>query len=1162
MKISAFLWLATSAFQLPAMPGIHDPSACFVYHTDLHLSERDLNAGARADADELADALKIVNPDWVQIDAKGHPGFSSWKTKVKEGRVAPHLRKDAIAAWREATRRLGLPLVCHYSGVVDVNAAIRHPEWRAVLPDGQPTPDPLGHYWRSAMCPRSGYWSELVIPELVELARDYGVDGFWSDGDVWAFCGCWCEKCRKEFSAQTGIKDIPVKPEEPHWKEWWGFQRDSFLAAQMRCRDAVRAVNPKVKYASNWLDTLGYPLPDGCEADWYSGDLFPKWSLDQSRCEVRWLSNRGKPWDMMSWLTTGAPDFRVKSVDMLCQEAVQAVAAGGVFSGCEQSCGIRASQQVKWRLKRYARVGEFLRARAPFCRGARPIPEVAVLNAHVSGDGSCAAGSHQALIVRKDAVCAMALTLLDCRYGVDILGERDLVRRMAEFDVVAVPENSPLSSAFVEAARRYVECGGRLLLAGTKALKSFGPEFCGIADWTVETNSPLVGQAWTFNMVRDETPIKFVGTNAAPDEVFCVKSKTWGLVSALISTAEGVGRVFESDECDQSGTAFPAAVFNRRGRGAVLSFPADCFVVSRTGGCPSEFRRFVGQAMRKLLPARKVEVETDASVDILLREKDGALLVHLLNLSTGRAISPEQCEIDDIPPVGPIRVSARLPSSPETVTFLPDGKTLPFEWKDGRAEVVVPSVRIHGVVAFSCRRVRSPEPSLRFGVVSDPHVGGPRKQVPDLLEKSLRWLKARRVDAVVFPGDITDNSKIPQLEAFSATWEKVFPGGMDDDGREIVLLPVTGNHDARPPKRLEQYSEDERLALFLNYRDNLRTHWRRLLGREWEPVWLQRIKGFAFVGAQWKVPGGQIAAFLEAHAGELEGERPFFFFQHEVPRGTCSGNFGTHNPKGCGCTDDGTSTRALSSFPNAVAFSGHSHNTLADESSVWQGAFTAVNAGCLHEGGGKFCYDNMSAKWVPDDLKRKPMAPLNDPVCWGGDPDGGCFLLVEVFDDHLRIQRRSSVADLPIGDSWTVPLPARAGGPFDFARLASESVPPEFPADATVEIEALPGGSPLAGVSFKGRPCVSVRFPAARRVPGGNRVFDYVVTAEGVPGKDVRRTIQAAGFSSPEAVSVMSAEAVFMRDEFSGASAVRFTVVPRDSFGKCGRSIVSTTFNL
>ena len=696
----AILSSVTCASRLFALSGIHDPSACFVYHADLHLSERDRDAGARADADELEVALKVVKPDWVQIDAKGHPGFASWKTKVKEGRAAPHLQKDAIAAWREATRRLGLPLVCHYSGVVDVDAAIRHPEWRAVLPGGQPVPDPLGHYWRSAMCPRSAYWSELAVPELVELVRDYGVDGFWSDGDIWAFCGCWCAKCQKEFSERTGVVNIPVKPEDSHWEEWWEFQRDSFLTTQMRCRDAVRAANPKVKYASNWLDTLGYPLPGGCETDWYSGDLLPKWNVDQSRCEVRWLSNRGKPWDLMSWLTTGAPDFRVKSEDMICQEAVQAVAAGGVFSGCEQSCGIRASQQVTWRLKRYARVGAFLRARAPFCRGARPVPEVAVLNAHVSGDGSCAADSHQALIVQKDAVCAMALALLDCRYGVDILGERDLVRRMAEFDVVAVPEDSPLSPAFVEAARRHVQGGGRLLLAGTDALKSFGVEFCGIADWTVETRSPLAGQAWTFNMVRDETPIKFVGTNAAPDEVFCVKSKTWGLVGALVSTAEGIGRVFESDECDRSGTDFPAAVLNRRGRGVVLSFPADCFAASRAGGCPSEFRRFVGQAMRRLLPERKVEVETSAPVDILLREKDGALLVHLLNLSTGRAISPSQCEIDDIPPVGPIRVSARLSKAPRAVTLLPEGTSLSFDWKDGRATVVVPQVRIHSAVSF------------------------------------------------------------------------------------------------------------------------------------------------------------------------------------------------------------------------------------------------------------------------------------------------------------------------------------------------------------------------------------------------------------------------------------------------------------------------------
>ena len=66
-------------------------------------------------------------------------------------------------------------------------------------------------------------------------------------------------------------------------------------------------------------------------------------------------------------------------------------------------------------------------------------------------------------------------------------------------------------------------------------------------------------------------------------------------------------------------------------------------------------------------------------------------------------------------------------------------------------------------------------PNLRFGVVSDIHIGG-KSDAVEQLEKVLRWFAAKNVDAVLCPGDIAHSGLIDELEKFAAVWHKVFSG--------------------------------------------------------------------------------------------------------------------------------------------------------------------------------------------------------------------------------------------------------------------------------------------------------------------------------------------------------------------------------------------------
>ena len=441
-------------------------------------------------------------------------------------------------------------------------------------------------------------------------------------------------------------------------------------------------------------------------------------------------------------------------------------------------------------------------------------------------------------------------------------------------------------------------------------------------------------------------------------------------------------------------------------------------------------------------------------------------------------------------------------------------------------------------------------PALRFGVMSDVHMRKSRPQNAVFLENALRRFAAERVDAVLCLGDIAHSGMISELETFAGIWNRVFPDGRGMDGDKVELLLVTGNHDIDAwGGRWEGLSEEEQTAERFYYGDNPEKTWERLFGQKWETVWRREVKGYTFIGAQWQTTKPPIAKFIAEAAPTLDPGRPFFFLQHAPPRDTCHGFYSS------GDEWPGEAKKALAPFPNAVAFSGHSHCALSDEKAIWQGEFTSIGAGCTHEPAllvDSPDYANCSQAFPRPEDAGKPMASLSNEV--GGRDAGGGYLLVEVFRDRLVVRRLSVTFDEPIGPAWTVPFPARKKGPLDFARRAAEGIPPQFPPDATLAVEFHPDGHPFESAGHRGSPCVAVTFPHANNV-GGHRVFDYEIQAEAKGRKTVLRRIMAPGFAFPERYADLPGACLFLASELPAGKVVRFTVTPRDCFGGRGRPI-------
>ena len=119
----------------------------FGLHFDFHANPSDGVQGRTLNEDDIRKICKEIKPDFIQIDCKGHPGWTSYPSKL--GNAMPEFQRDTLELWRRVTREEGVALYMHYSGVFDRKYCAEHPEDAVTRADGtqsDTTTSTLGGY--------------------------------------------------------------------------------------------------------------------------------------------------------------------------------------------------------------------------------------------------------------------------------------------------------------------------------------------------------------------------------------------------------------------------------------------------------------------------------------------------------------------------------------------------------------------------------------------------------------------------------------------------------------------------------------------------------------------------------------------------------------------------------------------------------------------------------------------------------------------------------------------------------------------------------------------------------------------------------------------------------------------------------------------------------
>ena len=401
--------------------------------------------------------------------------------------------------------------------------------------------------------------------------------------------------------------------------------------------------------------------------------------------------------------------------------------------------------------------------------------------------------------------------------------------------------------------------------------------------------------------------------------------------------------------------------------------------------------------------------------------------------------------------------------------------------------------KLAAVVTAMCSLVSvAAEPVLRVGIITDTHVT-PKKSSCKLLKEALTLFKMHKVDMVVNTGDIADHYYEKGYRHYRDTVNEVF-ADVKDKPKEIF---VYANHDLVDRTKESQWEVFKDVKKFLEIPN--------------EPYDEIKLKGYTFLVMPQVMDTAKYTAMLDKAVKENPG-KPIFVFDHVPAFNTVydSATWGERKRR-----------RILDKYPQAIQISGHVHGTLTNELSIWQGNFTAVNAGGL-------------AYWHAIAIGCEPAVKYSDMA-----------MILEIYPEKLVFRRffSTSKEEYSANDPWIVPLPFdKKTAPYNYNRRKAASTAPEFPEKSSIKVKQKAGK-------------IDFVFPAAQHKDG---VYNYAIELfrkiDGNWKKWAQRDLMGQ-FMLPASQRPATERQSFSIGYFDAGNEYKLVITPVNFFGRSGTSI-------
>ena len=632
----------------------------FGLHFDFHAGADCIEVGKNVTDEMIREIIETLHPDFIQCDCKGHAGYSSYQTKV--GNPAPGFVKDQLKIWRKVTKEYDIPLIMHYSGVWDNRALEIRPEWAVVNEDGSLD--------KEKTSPFKSYADELLIPQFIELAKEYGVDGVWVDGECWAVKPDFDSKVIELFE-KNGVKFLKnnegkYDKKSDEYRKFLDFSREKFLKYVSHYADEVHKNAPDFEIASNWAFSSHMPQPACVNVDFLSGDFTPNDSYNSARFEGRVLCGQNKPWDLMAWgFTTweGTGGHSVKSSAALCREAAAVISLGGGFQ--IYNTQNRDGSVRLWEVRELRPVAEFMREREPFLNGSKPFSNIGILYSDYDMKNRTDSLFYPGGNGRIQGAVRM---ILDSAHSCGILMDYMLTsenEKFAEKNIIVIPEIKYITEEIKSKLLEFAEGGGNLIITGYDG--------CGL-----------------FSDVLDDITI----SDECKETILQISDKeryiSQKAVFGNVSTNENAGnteilRKFNTDK--------PVITKTKYGKGSIVSVYYNIFDIYFD--MPNFYiRNMMSEIIDSLDGEKFIEYRGQKFIDIVPAKKDGKLRINLINTS-GIYSEGRLKAYDEIQDLTDIELVIKFDKMPKSIKLQPENISPKYIYGAGAKKLTVSIDKLH-----------------------------------------------------------------------------------------------------------------------------------------------------------------------------------------------------------------------------------------------------------------------------------------------------------------------------------------------------------------------------------------------------------------------------------------------------------------------------------
>lgn len=624
-----------------------------------------------------------------------------------------------------------------------------HPEWFAKDEKG----DPYKAGDLFITCINSPYYNEHIPSILTEIAKMYKPEGFTDNS--WSGLGrdtiCYCENCKKGFSEKTG-HEIPlaVNWDDQPYQEWirWNYSR----------RLEVWDLNNKTTKQAGGPLCIWSGMNSG-SLSWQS-ESFRDYKQICERAEIIMLDSQARSdtggfqqnadtgkrihgvlgWDKlipesMAMYQAGKPTFRMaaKPVAEARMWIIEGI-AGGIQPWWHY---VGASHEDRRIYNTPGPLFRWHKANEEFLVNRRPVATVGVVWSQLNMDFF---GRDEAETMVELPWRGILQSLIRARIPYIPVHADHIDREAAGLSLIILPDLGVMTDAQVAGVKRFVKRGGGLIATGESSLYNewgdrrsdyalsdlFGAHTIkkSLSDSENAKRKNVSGTSHTYLRLTPGPRTNAdgpAGTNEPEakverhrvfkgfDETDIIsfggvleKVRTDGGAEVLITfIPEFPVYPPETAWMREPRTNIPGLILNKiPGCGNIAFMPADIDRQFGRFNLPDHgniLANLVRWAAKDNIP---LSVECAGLIDCNIYQKDDSLILHIVNLtSAGTWRQP----VDEYIPVGPVKVSVRLPEGVNARNLRPlvSSQKIGFTSKDDWTEFVINSIIDHEVIVIS-----------------------------------------------------------------------------------------------------------------------------------------------------------------------------------------------------------------------------------------------------------------------------------------------------------------------------------------------------------------------------------------------------------------------------------------------------------------------------